>query len=243
MLPVIQVGRLALNAPGLALLLGLWLALWLAEREAGRLGLRGDSLSAALLAGLAAGLAAARLAFAARAPGAYMADPLALLSPNLSAFDPLWGLLAGMAVALLDMRRRGLALLPALDALAPALALMALALALAQLAGGDAYGAPARLPWSVYLWEEWRHPTQAYAALAALASLGLWRVSRAAPLGPGARLALVAGGLAAGQVLVEGFRGDSALAAGGLRVGQVVALLVLASALFFLRPGVKDEGE
>ncbi len=236
MLPVIQIGRLALNAPGLALLLGLWLALWQAEREAGRLGLRGDALSAALLAGLAAGLLAARLAFAARAPAAYLADPLALLSPNLGAFDPLAGLAAGGAVALLDLRRRRVALAPALDALAPALATMALALALAQLAGGDAYGAPARLPWSIYLWEEWRHPTQIYAALAALAALGLWRAARAAPLRPGAGLALVAGALAAGQVLVEGLRGDSALTAGGLRLGQVLGLLVLAGCLWALRP-------
>ncbi|NNJ12327.1 diacylglyceryl transferase [Chloroflexales bacterium ZM16-3] len=232
MLPVIQIGRLALNAPGLALLLGLWLALWLAEREANRLGLRGDAFSAALLVGLFAGLIAARLAFAARAPAAYLSDPLALLSPNLSAFDPLWGALIGAAVALLDLRRRRVALPPAIDALAPTLAIMALALALAQLAGGDAYGAEARLPWSIYLWEAWRHPTQAYAAVAALAALGLWRLTRAAPLGPGGRMPLVVGALAAGQVLVEGFRGDSALTAGGLRVAQVVALLVLALCLW-----------
>ncbi len=234
MLPFIQLGPLAINTPGLLLLIGFWLAIWLVEREGDRLGLRGTALSGALMVGLVAGLIAARISFAAGAPAAYIEEPWALLAPTLSALDVPFGLLIGTALLLFDTHRRNLAFRPALDALAPTLPLMALALALAQLAGGDAYGAPATLPWSIYLWDEWRHPTQIYAALAAAVTLALWWRTRKTPLAPASRLPLLLGALALAQIMVEGLRGDSALMLAGLRTGQVVGVAVLAGCLWVM---------
>ncbi|WP_129631198.1 prolipoprotein diacylglyceryl transferase family protein [Candidatus Oscillochloris fontis] len=234
MLPFIQLGPLAINTPGLLLLIGFWLAVWLVEREGDQLGLRGTALSGALMVGLVGGLIAARLAFAAAAPAAYLEEPLALLAPTLSALDLPFGLFIGILLLLFDTQRRQIVLRPALDALAPTLPLMALSLALAQLAGGDAYGAAANLPWSIYLWEEWRHPTQIYAAVAALITLALWWRTRSAPLAPASRLPLVIGALALAQIGIEGLRGDSALVLAGLRTGQVVGFGVLAGCLWII---------
>ncbi|EFO80337.1 hypothetical protein OSCT_1796 [Oscillochloris trichoides DG-6] len=234
MLPFIQLGPLAINTPGLLLLIGFWLAVWLVEREGDRLGLRGTALSGALMVGLVGGLIAARFAFAAAAPAAYIAEPWALLAPTLSALDLPFGLFIGAILFFFDTQRRQIALLPALDALAPTLPLMAFALALAQLAGGDAYGAPANLPWSIYLWDEWRHPTQIYAALAALATLALWWRTRNTPLAPATRLPLLIGALALAQIGIEGLRGDSALLVAGLRTGQIVGLVLLAGCLWVI---------
>jgi phosphatidylglycerol---prolipoprotein diacylglyceryl transferase len=56
-----------------------------------------------------------------------------------------------------------------IDALTPGFAIFMIAYGFALLASGDAFGTAAQLPWSIYLWGEWRHPTQIYAILAAIA--------------------------------------------------------------------------
>lgn len=43
-----------------------------------------------------------------------------------------------------------------------------MSLAVAHLFSGSAFGASARLPWSIYLWNEHRHPTQVYEIVAVL---------------------------------------------------------------------------
>ncbi len=49
---------------------------------------------------------------------------------------------------------------------------MMLAVPLANLASGDAFGAPSSLPWAIELWGAARHPVQIYEAVAA--GLILW---------------------------------------------------------------------
>jgi hypothetical protein len=94
--------------------------------------------------------------------------------------------------------------------------------------------APARLPWSLYLWDAYRHPTQIYALLATLGVYGLWwRLRRSGFDGFG--FLLMVAGLAAATIFVEAFRGDSALLAGGWRAAQVGGLIVLAFALIWMR--------
>ncbi len=56
-------------------------------------------------------------------------------------------------------------------------AVMMITLDLANLASGNAYGAPARLAWSIYLWGEWHHPCQIYETLAAAGVL-VWVLLR-----------------------------------------------------------------
>ncbi|MCC6189261.1 MAG: prolipoprotein diacylglyceryl transferase [Anaerolineales bacterium] len=250
MLPIIQVGPLAVQAPGLALLAGLWLGLSLAEKEAERLGraapgagagrLTGEAIYQLALVGLAAGLIGARLAYALRFPAAYRADPLGLLALTPVTLSRAEGLLAaGAAMALFGARRK-LPLRPTLDALAPAAAMVGVALALAHLASGDAFGLPTTVPWRIHLWDDYRHPTQVYELLGALAALGVWwRQSRQAPGAPhapgwGQRFLSVAALSAAARILVEGFRGDSLLLASGLREAQVWAWLILAGSLWGL---------
>lgn len=238
MFPVLQVGPLALPAGPLALLIGAWLAAWLAEREAARLGLDADAVSTLVLVIYGAGLAGARLGYAAQFLGyaaqflgVYAADPLSLLSPNPTTLAPIPGLLAAALGGALYGRRRGLPLWRTLDALAPGVAALLLALGVAHLASGDAFGTPASLPWSIFLWEAWRHPSQAYEIAAALVNIAAWRWARDRRPFDGFNLLLVVALAAAARVFVEAFRGDSAIVAGGLRAPQLVGLLVLAACL------------
>ncbi|MDW8327452.1 MAG: prolipoprotein diacylglyceryl transferase, partial [Anaerolineales bacterium] len=184
MFPILQLGPLAFPVAPLTLLAGVWVALWVAEKEALRLGLDVERLNTLALVGLIAGVIGARLAYVARFPAVYAADPLSALSPNPITLSATEGVMIGLLAMVAYGAWRALPLRLTLDAFAPALAVLAAALALANLASGDAFGAPARLPWSIYLWDDYRHPTQAYVLIAALLTLGTWWFSRRA-LAPG----------------------------------------------------------
>ena len=235
MFPVLQIGSLAIAVPGLALLIGVWVALELAEREAARLTLNPDAVYRLAFGALVAGLIGARLAYVARYLSVYASDPLGIFSLNAATLAPVEGALIGVTTAFVYGARRQLPLRATLDALAPALAALAVAVAVAHAASGDAFGAPAQLPWSVFLWGEYRHPSQFYELIAALAALGLVWLVRARGLIPGFNFLLVVALSAAARIFLEAFRGDSLLIIGGWRAAQVVGLMVLAACLAAMR--------
>jgi prolipoprotein diacylglyceryltransferase len=254
MLPILQIGPLAIQVPGLALLLGLWVGLGLAEKQARRLSaapgaeatganrLTGDHPYNLALLALVAGLVGARLIYAGRYLEAYRADPLGLVALNPATLAiPEGVVVAGLAAVIYGARRR-VPWRPALDALAPLAAVMGVAFALAHLASGDAFGAPTRVPWRIFLWDEYRHPSQVYELMAALAVLAAWwRLVRppvpAVAGGAGRQFLVVVALMAAARMFLEAFRGDSVLVLGGLRAAQVAAWAVLAVCVWgLMRP-------
>jgi len=258
MLPILQVGPLAVQLPGLLLLAGLWLGLALSEKYARRRAVQANDLYNLVFIALIAGVLGARLVYTLRYPAAFAANPAGLFSLNPGLFDPFGGLAAGCLAALIFGQRKQLDLWRTLDALTPLLAVLAIALALANLASGNGYGAPADLPWSIELWGARRHPTQIYEGLLAGLGLGLfWPARRIwayrAVAAPGVRrgvyiLAFLAYSAAA-RLLTEAFRGDSLLLPGGLRAAQVITWIVLALCLWGIdrlqrgAPGIADSSQ
>lgn len=235
MLPILNIGPLAIQLPGLFLLAGVWVGVLLLEREGRRLRLNAAALSNMLLIGLIAGVLGARLAYALRYLSVYLGDPAGLLSLNPTTLAAPEGALIGTLVAAGYASRRGLPLWPTLDALAPGLAVFSIAVGFAHLASGDAFGMPTELPWGIELWGATRHPTQIYELL--LGGLILFVVLELRgrlPASGGLFLAWV--GLSAGsRLLVEAFRGDSVVVLGSLRMAQLVSLGLLALALLGLQ--------
>ena len=235
MFPFIRLGPFLLQLPGLALLVGIWIGSSLAEKEAARLKLNVAAVYNLIFFGLVAGIVGARLAYAARYLSAYLANPLGLLALTPATLSPNAGLVVGLTVAALYGRRHGLRLRPALDALAPGLAAFMVTLGVAHFMSGDAFGAPTPLPWSIHLWDNYRHPSQIYETVAALV---VFAVAWKRPLGhPGDSInfLLVVALSAAARVFLEAFRGDSVIWPGGFRAAQVVGLLVLAAALWLTK--------
>jgi prolipoprotein diacylglyceryltransferase len=232
MFPVLQLGPLAIQTPGLMLLLGLWIGLALAEREAKRLNQDAEAIYNLAFTGIIAGLVGARLSYVARYPAAYAADPLSLISPNPSTLSAVEGLAIAFLAMWIYLTRRKMNLRLTLDSFAPTAAVMAVAIALAHLASGDAFGAPAKVAWSIFLWEEWRHPSQVYELIAALAILlTWWRLPRA---GDGITFWIVVALLSAAGLFLEAFRGDSHLFL-SFRVNQLWALIILAASLIVVK--------
>ncbi len=235
MLPFLRLGPFTLQAPGLALLVGVWIGSSLAEREAARLKLSAESVYNLIFYGLVAGVIGARLAYAAQYASAYLANPLSLLALTPNTLSPSAGLVIGILVAAFFGRRRKLPLGPTLDAIAPGLAAFMVAFGIAHLMSGDAFGTPTKLPWAIYLWDDYRHPSQIYETLIALVILGIvWKRPLGQP-GDGVNFLVMVAFSAGARVFLEAFRGDSVIWAGGFRAAQVVGVLLLAASLSLLR--------
>ncbi len=234
MLPILQVGPFAVQFPGLLLLAGVWVGTYLIDREAPRHGLSAAVVNNLVFTSLVAGLVGARLAYALRYLDVYVENPLSLFSLNPSTLALWEGVGTGLVAALVYGQRRRLPFWPTLDALTPSLALFAVFLGLANLASGDAFGAPSELPWAIELWGERRHPTQVYETLAAVLILvAVLRLRRDSPFAGFIFLVWV-GLTALARLALEAFRGDSLLVLGGLRQAQLVSLAVLLASLVAL---------
>jgi phosphatidylglycerol---prolipoprotein diacylglyceryl transferase len=237
MLPVLQIGPLAIQTYPLALVVAGWVALAIGARAARQMGINGDHVYNAGLYGLVGGVLAARLAHVIAFWPAYRSQPLEIVGFNTTAFL-LWpGVIAGLAVAGWYIYRRRLPLITMLDALAPGLLVGLAIAAVGALLTGRNPGAPADLPWSIMLWGVRRHPVQLYEALGLLA-VGLFVldvIRGGSRRGVPALIALLGWGLV--EWLVEAFRSPEVTSTllGGLRLGQVVGLVAAIVALIALR--------
>ena len=235
MLPVLQIGPAAVQLPGLLLLAGVWIGSLLAERQARRLRLPGDGVERVILVALVCGVVAARLGYAARYPEVYLSRPLGLLALTPFTLAPDVGVAAGLLAGWVYRQRKRLPLWPTLDALAPGFAAFTVCLALAHLASGEAFGAPANVPWAIDLWGARRHPTQVYELLAAAAIfLLLLRLQPGRPF-PGFAFAVLLALTAGARLVIEAWRGDSVVWFGWMRAAQLVSLAILLGALEVLR--------
>jgi phosphatidylglycerol:prolipoprotein diacylglycerol transferase len=233
MLPILQVGPLALPTPALAILLCTWLGLNLAERHADRYGLKSAQVYNLVMILLVAGLIGARLTYILRYPKIFAASPVSIVSLNLGLLDPVGGLVIGVLAGLVYAQRKKIPLWNALDALTPALGMLALGVALSHLASGAAFGAPSDLPWAINLWGANRHPSQVYEVIAAAIILAIIWPGRETgrQRRPGMAFLLFVALSAGARLLLEAFRGDSAFIFLGLRRAQALAWLALAGSL------------
>ena len=237
MFPVLQLGPLAIQTPGLILIAGIWLGLTLSERHASHVGLEAEMLDSLVLTSMIAGLFGARLGYIIRYPTAFLDNPISILSLNPGLLDPLTGSVVAVLVAFVFGQRKKLALWPTLDALTPGLAIVAVALGFSHLASGAAFGMPTDVPWAIPLWGANRHPSQIYEILAAsIILISLWpgkgplykKITNPSGL---YFLSFIAASAFA-RLFLEAFRGDSQIILAGIRQAQVFAWLVLAAVLF-----------
>jgi len=243
MFPVIQIGGLALQTPGLILLVGIWVGLSLTERYAKLTKVNTDQLYNLTFTMLVAGILGARLAVMVRFPSAFIENPASTISLNPNLLDPSGGLATALISGLVYGQRKGMKLWATIDALVPTMGVMGIAIPLANLASGNAFGSPTELPWAIEIWGTTRHPTQIYQALAS--SLILWLVwpSRQGKKNTTGVLFIKYSALSAASILIlEAFRGDSVLILNGLRSTQISAWIILAISLwgyFSLLPPTK----
>ena len=227
MLPFLSVGPFLLQLPGLAILFGGWVGISLTEKYARRRKIDHEAAYNLVLVALISGIAGARLGYVASHLGAYLSAPLSVLALKNEALSLPFGLAVALLTACWYGYRRKLPLLPTLDAVATGAAGMAVFIGIAHLLSGDAFGKVTSLPWAIYLWDAYRHPSQIYEIVYALAVLGaiFWFLHRGTRDGEIFYLTTVL--MSAGRLFLDAFRGDSPLTTGGFRIPQLVSLGIL----------------
>lgn len=236
MFPVIQLGPLVIQTPGLLLLFGFWVGMELAEKHAIQRSIPEGRVYNLIWVSLVTGLLGARLGFIAQYPAAFASSPLSILALSPQMLSLPSGLLAAFLTALVITQRKKLPVWPTLDSLVSLLATMAIALGLAHLASGDAYGLPTTLPWGIELWGNRRHPTQLYETMLALL---VWVVLWPTPKNPcsawinpeGTRFWAFLALSAVSWVITDTFRAESDLLF-GVRQSQIIAWLLLGISLW-----------
>ena len=236
MFPIIQIGPMALQAPGLILLVGLWLGLLLSERLAPRFRARPNNVYNLVFVGLIAGVLGARISFVVQNLEVFLLSPINIISLNPGLLDPIGGIAIGLIAALVYGNRKGINWKPILDAITPFLSVMVIAFGFSNLASGNAFGAETNLPWGINLWGGMRHPTQVYQILAGWVILGIiWpRTGRTNTVQriPGATIIGFVALSSGAWLFLEAFHGDSNLLMNGIRTNQIFAWLLLAVSMW-----------
>ena len=235
MFPYLRLGPFLLQMPLLALFIGFWIGNTFVEREAVRLGLNKEKINNLIGYGLFGGIFGARLVYAAQYASVYLANPLGLFSLNTSTLSPIGGFLIGIAAAAAYGYRHKLPFRKTLDALTPGFAFFMIMIGVSHLLSGNAYGAPTRVPWAVYLWSDYRQPTQLYEIFFALMIFTIILPRMIPANAPGLRFVQFIALSALARVFLEAFRGDSVLWLDGYRAAQVMGLLVLIICIVLLR--------
>ncbi len=253
MFPILQIGPLALQTPGLLILIGIWLGLSVSERFASRLNAVSNQLYNLVLVCLITGIIGARLAYVILYSAIFIASPLNIFSLTPTMFNGQAGLLIGLMAGLIYAQRKSLPLWPTLDAITPGLSVFMIFNHLANFASGDAFGSPVNMPLAINLWGQSRHPVQLYEMAAAiLIALALiFRIQRInqAHEKPSttnrsgiyfwAFLALTS----LARLFLEFFRGDSTTILGSVHVAQVIAWIFLAVSLWRLNKYQQENQE
>ena len=231
MFPVLHLGPLAVQTPGLILVVSYWFALEIAARQSSWQ----DTVYNAGFYGALASILVARIGYALLHWPVYQANPLGLLALSAQALEPLTGVAAGVLAAGFTLWRQRIPLRPLLDALAPALTCFSAGLALSHFASGVAYGTESTLPWAINLWGASRHPVQLYQLVGALLILSiLWWPARTPPAA-GLRFLLGVALMGLLHLVIEPFRAESNLLLDQFRIAQVVGLAAAILALALMR--------
>jgi len=232
--PVLNIGPLAVQVPGLVLLAGIWIGLLLSERYTRLHGFPTGVLYNLVFIGLISGLLGARLIYILRYSEVFARSPASIISLNTGLLDPFGGAAIGLICMGIYGARMKINPWSTLDAVTPFLAVMMVALGLSNLASGSGFGVETELPWGILLFGAKRHPTQVYQILLGLLILFLLWPDRSvwSKVKVGMYFLLFVFFTAASVLLIEAYKADSPILPGGFRVNQVLAWLFLGASLY-----------
>jgi prolipoprotein diacylglyceryl transferase len=237
-----SVGPLTLNFYGLSIGMGAVLGtLWARQRWAARGG-DPDQVTTLVFWGLPAGIIGARM-YHNITDGRALADWHKVWEGGLGIPG---GLLVGIAVGIWQMRRQGMDVAQALDAVVPAIPVAQAFGRLGNWFNQELFGRPTDLPWGLEIDPAFRPPEFADQPTFHPAFLyeGLWnlllaavlvRVDRTGRLAKGMILPLYVAGYGLGRFLVESVRIDAATQILGIRVNHWMSAMAVLGGLAVAR--------
>ncbi len=162
MFPIVNIGPLAIQTPGLLIIIGIYISILVVEKQAKRYSLNANDVSNLIFLYLISTIVIGRLSYVFQFPSIFLENPLSILSISPSLFDFPSGLILALLVALIFIQKKKLPLLQILDSISLPLLIFLIFLFLALFASGSFYGKPSTLAWSIPLWGTSRHPLPIY---------------------------------------------------------------------------------
>jgi prolipoprotein diacylglyceryl transferase len=242
---VLEIGPISLHAYGLCIALGVVAAVWLSSKRWVRAGGTSDDITAVATWGVPAGVVGARLYHVITDYELYTDNPWEALEVWDGGLGIWGGIAAGVLAGLWVGRRRGLALLPLMDAVAPGLALGQAIGRFGNYFNQELFGRPTGLPWALEVDVDHRpseflqfatfHPTFLYESLWNLSVVTfIVVIGPRLRLRPGSIFAVYVMGYTLGRFLVERLRIDQTHHILGLRLNEWTSIVVFAVAAAFL---------
>lgn len=236
MFPYLQIGPVAIQTPGLILILGVWFGISSCERLAFRFNFKPNDLSNTIIIALITGLIGSRLSFLIQNFNSFINNPLDIFSTNSGLFDPGAGFALGLVTALIYANKKHYSISSTLDALSPFFTVIFVTFWLSQFASGNLFGTETTLPWGVFLWGTFRHPVQLYYALIGIVIFILLFIPNSKQLNQRGITFLAFLALCSFSFLfLDAFREDTQIIFYHVRLSQVIAWLILAVNLSVLR--------
>ncbi|PKO17212.1 MAG: hypothetical protein CVU39_05515 [Chloroflexi bacterium HGW-Chloroflexi-10] len=226
MFPILNIGPLAIQAPGLIIILGIWLGLTVIEKFAKRVPISVNDLSNIVFYFLSSWIITGRLAYILQKPNAFIQSPISILSPNTGLFDPFSAFVFSSLIIVVVIHHKKLPILAVLDGLTPGFATFMIFYFFAQFASGDLYGIPANVPWKIFLWGTFRHPLSLYYILISIPiNLFLWfKPQKTTP--HGFDFLFWVSYTSFCIVFLEFFRGDTNAIINGIHIPQIIAWII-----------------
>ncbi|MGB9640142.1 MAG: prolipoprotein diacylglyceryl transferase [Anaerolineales bacterium] len=236
MFPILHIGPISFQTPGLILIIGLWIAISLSEKLHQKQGFAFEPIQQIIFFSLIFGLVFARLFYVFSYPKYFIQSPISIISLKPDLLDP-WGAMIGIALVILwHIRRFKLNLASTLDSLSITLSIFLIFLSLADWAAGGQIGVPTHLPLGVYFQGAYRHPIQLYQILATiLISILLLKVFLKKGKGKPARVAtLFIFLVSTAQFVISGFILNQNTFIAGIRISQLFYFIIGLFSLYYL---------
>ena len=227
MMPVLQIGPLAVSFPMILLLAGLWLGFRFIEKKYLTDGIEASKLIDGLIVILIGAVIGARVGYLIRYPSIFLAAPAGIFSLSTELLDPWGGLVVALVMMIRFLQREEIAFWTFIEAIAPFIFMMAITYVLISFANLEGFGTESSLPWSVNQAGAMRHPYQLYFVILMVAAFfGYDQLKKkAAHSEQLIGYSLFVLGLA--FVFAFGFQADAIILLHGLRTLQVLGLVLM----------------
>lgn len=251
----LQLGPLRLNAYGLMIALGVVVATWLLGRRFAAKGIasRDDASSIAMIA-VPAGVVGGRLYHVATTWEKYSENPGQIIQVWKGGLGIWGGITLGVLVGIWAAKRKGIALGPALGAVAPSLAFAQAIGRWGNWFNQELFGRATTLPWGLEISDinlpagydsgTLFHPTFLYESLGcAVLGVVLLQLDRRGKARDGLLFAWYVIGYVTMRFFIEGLRIDPARDVAGLRFNQWTSIVVGVVALAWVVRRTKNDDE
>ena len=227
MFPILNVGPLAIQAPGLIILVGIYISLVVLEKQAKFFNANPNDLSNLIFVYLLSTIVIGRFAYLFKYPSILVENPLTIVSLNPNLIDFLSGLILSILIALIYMQKKKMNFKEVLDSYAVPFLVFLVFFFFAQFSSGNLFGKPSNLPWSIQLWGTTRHPLQLYYVLGLIPIIFVMVKELKTRNIPGLLFIKSAALLSFLIVFLDYFNGDPKNIVGNFNVIQIAAWICL----------------